>query len=226
VLALHGFDGRTVKDALVDKVRENEDVLAELRAESPTGTVTEEAVKEMAFAPLAPLKGLLGARPDLTEAMKYVRQLQAANAKLTADDDPEAKGFHEPAVTLGTMHSWKGLEVENMFLPLVGGKFPRTDASEEDLASERRLAYVAVTRGENRVAVLDIPTVRMTKMGPITTESRFVGELCVPPSASSPQVDEDEEMRIMEERGIPVAKRASESPQDEEAMDAYLEGRV
>lgn len=182
ILSLQGSDGTTVMDALVDKIRSDDEIMAELRAADPSGEITDEAVLERATAPIAPLKGLLDARANLTEAMKYVRTLQVANAKLTADDDPEAKGFKEPAVTLGTMHSWKGLEVANMFVPVVGGRFPRTDATEEDLASERRLAYVALTRGENKVFVMDIPTTRQTKSGVIVLESQFIGEMCLPSS--------------------------------------------
>lgn len=166
------------------------------------------------MAPIAPLKGLLDARANITEAMKYVRTLQAANAKLTANDDPEAKGFKEPAVTLGTMHSWKGLEVENMFVPVVGGKFPRTDATEEDLASERRLAYVALTRGENKVFVMDIPTARMTKQGVVISKSQFIEEMCLPTTAPAKTAS---------------ARYASVMPNgrsvfDPEMMDAYLRG--
>lgn len=199
ILDLTGHDGRSVRQVLVDRVAEDEDAIAELRAESPTGNVTDEEIESMAFAPIAPLKGLLSARADLTEAMKYVRQLQSANEKLAAEDDPDNKKAREPAVTLGTMHSWKGLEVENMYIPFVGGRFPRADADEEDLASERRLAYVAVTRGENRVVVMNIPTVRRTKMGPVTQTSQFVGELCVPPAVNSPFSigDEDAEQEVM-----------------------------
>jgi superfamily I DNA/RNA helicase len=182
ILNLQGSDGTTVMDALVDKIRSDDEIMAELRAADPSGEITDEAVLERATAPIAPLKGLLDARANLTEAMKYVRTLQVANAKLTADDDPEAKGFREPAVTLGTMHSWKGLEVANMFVPVVGGRFPRTDATEEDLASERRLAYVALTRGENKVFVMDIPTTRQTKSGVTVLESQFIGEMCLPSS--------------------------------------------
>lgn len=180
ILALQGSDGGTVKDALIDKVRDDDEIMAELRAADPKGEVLDEAVQEQAMAPIEPLKGLLDARANVTEAMNYVRTLQAANAKLSANDDPEAKGFKEPAVTLGTMHSWKGLEVENMFVPVVGGKFPRTDATDEELASERRLAYVALTRGENKVFVMDIPTVRRTREGEVILTSQFIEELCLP----------------------------------------------
>jgi len=183
ILGLQGTDGSTVKDALVDKVRDDDEIMAELRAADPKGEVTEESVLEHAMAPIAPLKGLLDARANITEAMKYVRTLQVANGKLTAEDDPEAKGFKEPAVTLGTMHSWKGLEVENMFVPVVGGKFPRIGATEDDLASERRLAYVALTRGENKVFVMDIPTLRRTKQGMTVLKSQFMDEMCLPTTA-------------------------------------------
>jgi len=186
ILALQGTEGSTVKDALVDKVRDDDELMAELRAADPKGEVTEEAVQEQAMDPIEPLKGLLDARANVTEAMNYVRTLQAANAKLSANDDPEAKGFKEPAVTLGTMHSWKGLEVENMFVPMVGGKFPRGSATPEDLASERRLAYVALTRGENKVFVMDIPTIYPNRMeGPITVSSQFIDELCLPTTVTT-----------------------------------------
>lgn len=186
ILDLTGYDNRSVRQVLVDRVLDDEEVLAELRAESPTGDVSDEDIESMALAPVAPLKGLLDARADLTEAMKYVRQLQSANEKLAAEDDPDNKKAREPAVTLGTMHSWKGLEVENMYIPFVGGRFPRSDASEEDLASERRLAYVAVTRGENQVLVMNIPTMHQRDGRVTIRTSPFVGELCVPPSVGSP----------------------------------------
>ena len=224
VLTLSGFDGRSVTDVLIDKVREDDEALAELRAESADGTVTEEAIMEMAFAPIEPLKGLLGARPDLAEAMKYTRQLQAANQKLSTPDDPDAKGFLEPAVTLGTMHSWKGLEVPTMYVPLVGGRFPRSDASEEDLAAERRLAYVAITRGENQVVVMDIPTARQTKQGTVIQNSQFVGELCVPTrlATSGDRDDMDAEAEVMQGE---MNRSAGVSPLSDEAINAYLQGQ-
>lgn len=214
ILGLQGTDGSTVKDALVDKVRDDDELMAEIRASDPKGEVSEEAVQEQAMAPIAPLKGLLNARANITEAMKYVRTLQAANAKLTANDDPEAKGFKEPAVTLGTMHSWKGLEVANMFVPVVGGKFPRTDADEDALASERRLAYVALTRGEDKVFVMDIPTIRRTKQGMVVLQSQFVEEMCLPTTAPAKTASTRYASMLPNGRSV----------FDPEMMDAYLRG--
>ncbi len=213
LLGLQGADGSTVQAALVKKVRSNSDIMAEIRAADPKGEASDEAVEEHAMAPIAPLMGLLNARANITEAMKYVRTLQAANAKLAADDDPKAKGFKEPAVTLGTMHSWKGLEVANMFVPVVGGKFPRTDSDEDDLASERRLAYVALTRGEDRVFVMDIPTVRRTKQGEVVLTSQFVGEMCLP--SATPKTASTRYSSM-----LPNGR----SVFDPEVMDAYLRG--
>lgn len=176
LLTLQGADGRSIMDALVDKIEEDDEIMPLVDG----GEVSRETLEEAAMAPLTPLRGLLGARADLTEAMKYIRTLQKANAKYGKGDDPDDPSFKEPAVTLGTMHSWKGLEVENMFVPVVGGRFPRSDASESDLASERRLMYVAITRGESHVTIMNIPGIRNTKEGAVITTSRFINELCVP----------------------------------------------
>jgi DNA helicase-2/ATP-dependent DNA helicase PcrA len=188
ILALKGVDGLSFIEALKEKVREDEDAMSDLRSESAQGEVDEGAVEAAALAPIDPLKALLESRADLTESMKYIRTLQAANNKLGKNDDPEDPASKQPAVTIGTVHSWKGLEVENMFVPFTGGKFPRADAEGDDLESDRRLAYVAVTRGEERVYIMDIPTVRQVGEKSVIQTSRFVEEACVPtvPNWESP----------------------------------------
>lgn len=216
LLKMKGVNGQSVSETLVDAVREDADVMAELRAESPDGKVSSESVTARAFAPIDPLLGLLGARADLTEAMKFVRTLQKANEKLAAGDDPEAKGFANPAVTLGTVHSWKGLEVGTMFVPFVGGKFPRANSTEEDLSAERRLAYVAITRAEDQLFIMDIPTVINTKKGPIVRNSQFVSETCAP--VQSPEGS----LKMGSADGIVVPE--GWSPFDEAVMQAYLRG--
>jgi len=207
IFQLQGFDGTNIKETLIDAVREDKDRMAELMAAAPGGVVSDEQVEEEAMGAIGPLLGLLESRADLPEAMEYVRQLERANEKLAAYDDPDNAKAREPAVTLGTMHSWKGLEVPNMYIPMVGGRFPRFDKqSEEDLASERRLAYVAVTRGEDNVFVLDIPTARTTKAGTVIQRSQFVGELCVPDlsagariASDATEADEEEMQQLTED---------------------------
>ena len=78
---------------------------------------------------------------------------------------------------LGTMHSWKGLECRDMYLPMTGGEFPDNRSSIE---SERRLAYVALTRGQDRVKVLYGPGRSPRSGGP----SQFISEACIPSEES------------------------------------------
>ena len=205
IFQLQGFDGTNIKETLVDAVRGDKDRMAELMAASPGGMVSEGQVEEEAMASIGPLLGLLESRTDLPQSMEYVRQLERINSKLAAYDDPDNAKSQNPAVTLGTMHSWKGLEVPNMYIPMVGGRFPRFDkTSEEELASERRLAYVAITRGEDNVFVLDIPTARTTKQGVVIQRSQFIDEMCIPSLSAEARVasaeGEDTEMRDLAEK--------------------------
>lgn len=176
LLQLKGIDGETMEEALIHSVEENDEIMSQLAAESETGSVSEDAIIEQALAPIKPLRGLLGGKEDLGDAMAYVRKLQAVNARISSKDT--AAEVDRDAVTIGTMHSWKGLEVPRMYVPMVGGKFPRTNqegVAEENPAlwSERRLAYVAITRAEQQCTILDIPH---PKMG---YRSQFIQEGCV-----------------------------------------------
>ena len=72
-----------------------------------------------------------------------------------------------------------------MYVPMVGSKFPHAGpdgvATEgPELASERRLAYVAITRAEQRCVILSIPH---PKLG---TTSQFISEACVPFEGADP----------------------------------------
>lgn len=177
ILDLKGIDDLSVLQSMVEAVKEDEEAMAELAAEAPNGHVTEEMIEEAALAPIAPLKGLISNQDQLAGAMTYVRKLQNVNAKLSSADTEDQ--IDRNAVTIGTMHSWKGLEVPNLYLPMVGGKFPRAGKSGvaeagPALESERRLAYVAITRAEDRCTILDIPHPTMG------IRSQFISEACLP----------------------------------------------
>ena len=82
--------------------------------------------------------------PSLDE---YLREL----------DDWERSG-HEPereAVTLATIHATKGLEWERVFIVGVNqGLFPISHArTDSEIAEEKRLFYVAVTRAKNELQI-------------------------------------------------------------------------
>ena len=149
LMLLKGLDGNTLQESLVQAVEENDDVMSELSAEAEGGLVTTDQIIERAMAPIEPLQGLMKGREELDGAMDFVRRLRDVNRKISSKDTD--KEIDRDAVTIGTMHSWKGLECPTMYVPLVGSKFPRAGQDgvaqdAPDLHSERRLAYVAITR--------------------------------------------------------------------------------
>jgi superfamily I DNA/RNA helicase len=197
ILLLTGIDGQSLKDSLVQAVTEDDDLMAQLSAEAEGGKVTEDMIVDQALAPISPLVSLMEGREDLGGAMAFVRKLQQVNSKIATKDTEEE--IDRDAVTIGTMHSWKGLEVPQMYVPLVGGKFPHTGragVAQEgpDLWSERRLAYVAITRAEQRCVLLDIPHPSLKDVYGQPIRSQFISETCVPsegmmnPSLGVPKV--------------------------------------
>jgi len=84
------------------------------------------------------------------------------------------------AVTLMTLHSAKGLEFPVVFITGVEeGLFPlsRSAEDEEELAEERRLFYVGVTRAQEQVYVTYAKQRRRFGESMYNPPSRFVGEI-------------------------------------------------
>ncbi len=96
---------------------------------------------------------------------------------LQSDDD---SGENSDAVKLMTIHSAKGLEFPNVFvMGLSEGIFPSSKTIEErkqlGLEEERRLCYVAITRAEKRLFLLD--SEGYTQNGNQKLPSRFLSEI-------------------------------------------------
>ncbi|MQA93545.1 MAG: DNA helicase PcrA [Streptosporangiales bacterium] len=86
-----------------------------------------------------------GTRPDLVEFLEQI--------SLVADAD-QIPDEGEGVVTLMTLHTAKGLEFPVVFLTgLEDGVFPhqRTMGDRKELEEERRLAYVGITRAQQRL---------------------------------------------------------------------------
>ncbi|MEP0510726.1 MULTISPECIES: ATP-dependent helicase [Aurantimonas] len=86
------------------------------------------------------------------------------------------------AVSIMTLHAAKGLEFETVFLPgWEEGLFPHQRALDEGgrsgLEEERRLAYVGITRGKQRVKIWFVSNRRIHGMWQSTIPSRFLDEL-------------------------------------------------
>ncbi len=132
---------------ILDAALDRSGYLAELRAsEDPQDATRVENLAELhavaaEFAELDP-EGDLG---DFLERVALV-----ADSDQIPDDDAENQG----QVTLMTVHTAKGLEFPVVFVTgLEDGTFPhqRSLADESELAEERRLAYVALTRARQRL---------------------------------------------------------------------------
>lgn len=87
----------------------------------------------------------------LAEGFRSVEQLLEHTALASGPPREDLTG----RVQLMTLHRAKGLEFPHVFLPAWdSGVFP--SGSAEDIDEERRLAYVALTRGMRRVAVSSV----------------------------------------------------------------------
>jgi len=177
-----GFRGKpaeSIVESLISKTKGSGEAMDMLHEESGEAGVSEQDIKNLALAPIAPLMGLLEEYEDMGPALGYIQELQDASKGKTFKDDPDDDEADKPAVTIDTCHGWKGLEARHMWVPMAAGVFPhnRSMGDEDAMASERRLAYVALTRGRDSVTVL-CPAVN--HIGKPAGPSQFVSEGCIP----------------------------------------------
>ena len=113
---------------------------------------------------------LMGEEPTLEGYLENV-------ALVTDLDRTEGKSS---CVTLMTLHSAKGLEFDNVFIPgMEEGIFPSARSLEEDrrLEEERRLMYVGITRARKRLFLSRASERMMYNMYNHNPESRFLAEI-------------------------------------------------
>ena len=172
-----GKPGQSILESLVDETKKDPES-TDLLAQESSGKFTDEDVRRLALAPVQPLVDVCSNFADLGPCMTYLAKLQRANEKNHKQDDPEAADYAEPAVVVDTVHGWKGLEVKHIFVPMAKGVFPhaRSMGDEDALASERRLAYVAITRGQDSVTIL---CPMENHVGKPAGPSQFVSEACI-----------------------------------------------
>jgi len=175
VLMIEGYDG-SFMDALLDQV--DVEALAEEEGEIE---VTDEQIKEAAMVPLQPLQGAASHFTDPERMVDFIQKLERANKKNHRGKSSEKS--NEPAVQIDTIHQWKGLERKHVFVSMSGGVFPNfrheqafAEGDEKALDEERRLAYVALTRGRDSVTVM---SPKENYLGKPASISRFIGEACI-----------------------------------------------
>lgn len=189
ILSVKGTKG-TFEEALMRMVDED-DIIEEEGSEA-----SEDALRNAAMAPLRPLMTMAENFKDPANLLAFIQKMKAANEKAQKKTPTDKDDWKEPAVLIGTVHGWKGLEAKHVYVSMAGGVFPnfKTDdvANQGDVTAydeERRLAYVAITRGENSVTIMS-PS--RSYLGKESSQSRFVSEACIPVDGTLPRAPEVE----------------------------------
>ena len=127
--------------------------------------------------------GRLDNLKELVRSMEEFENLQGflEHIALVMDRDGDAD---DDAVSLMTLHSAKGLEFDNVFLPgWEEGLFPSQRTLDEQgragLEEERRLAHVGLTRARRRAKLYFATNRRIHGTWSTTIPSRFLDELPV-----------------------------------------------
>ncbi len=118
---------------------------------------------------------------ELVRSMEEFENLHGFLEHISLVMDRES-GADEDAVSLMTLHSAKGLEFNNVFLPgWEEGLFPHQRALDEQgragLEEERRLAHVGITRARRRAKLYFATNRRIHGSWSTTIPSRFLDEL-------------------------------------------------
>jgi DNA helicase II / ATP-dependent DNA helicase PcrA len=175
------------------------DLIAGLRemsaAGTPAGDIAEAVLDRTGYvAELQNSSDLQDASriENLTELVSVAREFDARNpggtladfleqVSLVADADEIPEGEqHGGKVTLMTLHTAKGLEFPVVFLTgLEENVFPheRSMGDERELAEERRLAYVGITRAMQRLYVTRAATRTWFGRPGYHKQSRFLSEI-------------------------------------------------
>jgi DNA helicase-2/ATP-dependent DNA helicase PcrA len=129
--------------------------------------------------------GRLDNLKELVRSMEEFENLQGFLEHISLVMDRDG-GPEEEAVSLMTLHSAKGLEFDNVFLPgWEEGLFPSQRTLDEQgragLEEERRLAHVGLTRARRRAKLYFATNRRIHGTWSTTIPSRFLDEL---PSAN------------------------------------------
>jgi DNA helicase II / ATP-dependent DNA helicase PcrA len=121
---------------------------------------------------------------ELVRSMEEFENLQGFLEHISLVMDRDG-GAEDDAVSLMTLHSAKGLEFDNVFLPgWEEGLFPSQRTLDEQgragLEEERRLAHVGLTRARRRAKLYFATNRRIHGTWSTTIPSRFLDELPVP----------------------------------------------
>lgn len=182
VLGVTGSKGLSFRDALAEDVDPEE-----LMEGTDKLEVSKNEIAEAATAPINPLIKMAQKFEDPEKWLAFVDRMVKANDKTLKKEEDAT-----PAVRIDTVHSWKGLQAKHVYVVMAGGGvFPSNhainavaDGVNTALDEERRLAYVAITRGEDAVTVICPAKNYRNKEADVPM---FVAEACVKPRSGFAQ---------------------------------------
>ncbi len=147
------FEGGSGVAGLLEAVLEQSGYLAELRrSPDPQDETRVENLAEL----VAVAQEYDEARAPTGDPAELADFLEQVSLVADADEVPDADAQEQGVVTLMTLHTAKGLEFPVVFLTgMEDGTFPhlRSLGDPTELAEERRLAYVGITRARERLHV-------------------------------------------------------------------------
>ena len=178
-LNVKGID-KTLREYIIDQLGPEDLDADDYAGVEPSEDEIELAVDAM-IRPLLDLANVSRFNLDPGKYLGFLDQMRGqSNQQKTKGKDEDRK----PAVRIDTCHQWKGLEARHVYVCMSGGVFPFygdqlafDEGDLEALDSERRLAYVAITRGKESVTVLCPKKNYRNKDAGI---SQFVLEACIP----------------------------------------------
>ena len=203
ILDLEDINGKKVKDTIIALQKNQNSKETMDYTQNNDETLSEDEVKENARAPLDILRKLIAQRSSMEEAIEFLSDLRFKGDQLAKKKDEED---NFKAVMLDTCHGWKGLEAQHVVVPMNDGTFPpakRESQSDEEyqqsLEDERRLAYVALTRGRDKVKII---TSLINHKGKPAKPSQFIEEGCIRPNAQGVSDFSSENIRLSNLRSI------------------------
>jgi DNA helicase-2/ATP-dependent DNA helicase PcrA len=160
---------------LMDRVLAESGYVDQLRDGSDEGEDRFANLQELRGVAAQYTVGLTDARPEQTILSLFLEEISLVS---DADQVDENSG----AVTLLTLHTAKGLEFPVVFMVgLEDGILPHNRSIEsgdqEDMAEERRLCYVGITRAKKRLYMVHAFRRSLWGSSEVQTPSRFLEEI-------------------------------------------------
>ena len=154
VMALHVLiEANTKPSKILEAVLEQSGMLAELQASTdPQDESRVENLEELVAVSMEYEETSIDDLPEGSE-ISLAGFLEQVSLVADSDEIPEGED-HGGVITLMTLHTAKGLEFPTVFLTgMEDGIFPhsRTLGERDELEEERRLAYVGLTRAQERL---------------------------------------------------------------------------